>query len=233
MDVDVLGFYYALPAAAYVRGMLRGTSHALDDDRFSRPLALLAERDLALLLETGLRAGLRLHRFKRTMGLPRVARALGVLRGLQPATLLDIGSGRGAFLWPLLDAFPDLPVTALDQAPHRVQMLRTVAAGGVQRLAVCQADATALPFADGAFEVVTALELLEHIPDVGRAVQEIVRVARRQVVVSVPSHADDNPEHLHLLREGDLERLFLAAGARRIGFQYVPNHLLAVIGTGG
>lgn len=226
--MDVLDFYYAPLVAAYVRG----TSQATDDDLFTQPLALLDEQELAFLVETGLRAGLRLHRFKRTMGLPRVARVLGVLRGLQPATLLDIGSGRGAFLWPLLDAFPDLPVTALDLATHRVEMLRAVAAGGIERLAACQADATTLPFIDGAFDVVTALEVLEHIPDVAPAVREVVRVARRQVVVSVPAHADDNPEHLHLLRERDLERLFQAAGARKIGFQYVPNHLIAVIGTG-
>jgi ubiquinone/menaquinone biosynthesis C-methylase UbiE len=228
----LLGSYYAV-AAAYVRGSLRGTSHETDAALFSPPLESLGEREMALLLEIGLGAGLRLHRFKKTMGLPRVARVLGVLRGLQPADLLDIGSGRGAFLWPLLDAFPDLPVTAVDCAEYRVQMLQTVAAGGVSRLAVRQADATALPFADAQFDVVTALEVLEHIPDAEVAVLEIVRVARRHVVASVPSHVDDNPEHLHLLCERDLERLFHMAGARRIGFQYVPNHLIAVVTKGG
>lgn len=227
--MSVLSFYYAPLAAAYVRGALRGTSHLMDDDHFTQPLASLDESQLALLLQAGPRAGLRLHRFKRTMGLPRVARVLGVLRGLQPANLLDIGSGRGAFLWPLLDAFPDLPVTAIDRAVQRVEMLRAVAAGGVERLAVCHADATALPFAAGSFDVVTALEVLEHIPDVELAVREIVRVAQRHVVVSVPSHADDNPEHLHLLSEQELARVFQAAGTRRIGFQYVPNHLIAVV----
>jgi hypothetical protein len=32
--------------------------------------------------------------------LPRVRKVLGVLRGVHPANLLDVGSGRGAFLWP-------------------------------------------------------------------------------------------------------------------------------------
>jgi 2-polyprenyl-3-methyl-5-hydroxy-6-metoxy-1,4-benzoquinol methylase len=230
--MDELSFYFAPLAAAYVRGALRGTSHATNDHLFTQPLASLGERELVRLLEAGPQAGLRLHRFKRTMGLPRVARVLGVLRGLQPANLLDIGSGRGAFLWPLLDSFPDLAVTALDRAAHRVEMLRAVADGGVDRLAVCQADVTALPFTAGSFDVVTALEVLEHIPGVESAVREITRVAQRHVVVSVPSHADDNPEHLHLLSERDLERLFQAAGARRIGFQYVPSHLIAVISMG-
>ena len=49
-------------------------------------------------------------------------RVLGLLRGLLGASLelaaprlLDVGSGRGAFLWPLLDAFPRLRVTAIDR----------------------------------------------------------------------------------------------------------------------
>jgi 2-polyprenyl-3-methyl-5-hydroxy-6-metoxy-1,4-benzoquinol methylase len=230
--LDVQDFYYAPLAAACVRGTLRGTPQKIDEALCSAPLESLGEHELAILLEAGLAAGLRLHRFKRTMGLPRVARVLGVLRGLQPAGLLDIGSGRGAFLWPLLDAFPDLPVTAVDCDEHRVRMLQTVSAGGIDRLTAYQADATVLPFGPGQFDVVTALEVVEHIQDVEAAVREVVRVARRHVLVSVPSHADDNPEHLHLLGERDLERLFRAAGALRIGYQRVPNHLIAVVTKG-
>src|SRR5688572_31720081 len=64
------------------------------------------------LIEYGRAQGLRVHKFKRSAELPRVRRVLGILRSLGPSELLDIGSGRGTFLWPLLDAFPDLPVTA-------------------------------------------------------------------------------------------------------------------------
>src|SRR5579859_5196580 len=111
-----------------------------------------------------------------------------------PRTLLDIGSGRGAFLWPLLDAFPGLPVTCADILDHRVAGIQALHDGGIATLTAAQADATALPFADGSFDVVTQLEVLEHIPDTRRALAEICRVARRFVVLSVPMHADDNPE---------------------------------------
>lgn len=57
-------------------------------------------------IEAGLEAGLRLHKFKRNTELPRVRTVLGILRGLLPENLLDIGSGRGTFLWPLLASFP-------------------------------------------------------------------------------------------------------------------------------
>src|SRR5262249_61598016 len=59
----------------------------------------------AELFRRGLEAGLRLHHFKRTAGLPRVRKVLGILRGLATTEVLDLGSGRGVFLWPLLDTF--------------------------------------------------------------------------------------------------------------------------------
>jgi hypothetical protein len=67
-----------------------------------------------------------LHYFKRVRLLPRIRWALGVLHTVQPASLPDIGSGHGKFLWPLLDAFPDLPVTAVDSDPKRVRDLEAV-----------------------------------------------------------------------------------------------------------
>ena len=75
-----------------------------------------------------------LHYFKRVPLLPRIQWALGVLRSVQPTNLLDLGSGRGKFLWPLLDAFPALPVTAVDKDPRRVRDLEAVHLGGVERL---------------------------------------------------------------------------------------------------
>jgi len=48
------------------------------------------------------------------------------------------------------------------------------------------------------------------------------------VVASVPSHEDDNPEHLHLFDGKHLERLFREVGARRVTIDHVLNHIVAV-----
>ena len=48
------------------------------------------------------------------------------------------------------------------------------------------ADAEALPFADGEFGLVAAIELLEHVEDPARALAELARVARSHLLVSVP-----------------------------------------------
>src|SRR5438093_12404207 len=115
---DLARRFYLEPAAAFVR-------HALPDAPDGTPEGLV---------QLGLRAGLRLHRFKRTADLPRVRKVLGILRGLGPENLLDVGSGRGGFLWPLLDAFPWVPVTAIDRSAYRAGPLGAVAAGGHSRL---------------------------------------------------------------------------------------------------
>jgi ubiquinone/menaquinone biosynthesis C-methylase UbiE len=176
----------------------------------------------------GLRAGLRLHQFKRTGELPRVHRVLGMLRGLAPRDLLDIGSGRGVFLWPLLNAFPELPVLALDRDRRRIEDLHAVARGGTKRLTVLAGDVCRLPLADRSVDGVAILEVLEHLTEPARAVAEAVRVARRFLVVSVPSKEDDNPEHIHLFTNESLHALFRAAGARRVRFESVLNHRLAL-----
>ena len=43
-----------------------------------------------------------------------------------------------------------------------------------------------LPFADNEFDIACAIEVLEHVPDPARTLAEMVRVARRHVLVSVP-----------------------------------------------
>lgn len=211
-------------AAAFVRGTL---GHGI-----VTPLSDLTEAELEAIVNTGMDAGLRLHRFKRTMGLKRVERVLGILRGLQPESLLDIGSGRGAFLWPLMDALPELPVSATDILPHRLRDLHAVNRGGVDRLQVLEINAQKMPFPDRSFDGVSFLETLEHIPDPQAALSEAVRVARRFVILSVPSRPDDNPEHIHLFDEPSLRTMCEIAGAANANFQWVLNHMIVVISVG-
>lgn len=216
-------------AAAFVRGRAwQAASPMLSNDLSSPELHSLSSSQWAQIIATGSDAGLRLNKFKRTMRLARVGTVLGLLQGIAPANLLDVGSGRGAFLWPLLDCFPNLNVTAIDQNLQRDSDLEAVRIGGVSRLSAHRMDVTALSFADNEFDVVTMLEVLEHIPNYEAAIREAVRVARRFAIASVPAKPDANPEHIHLLTKDRLQSAFEKVGVRRIQFDSVLNHLIVV-----
>lgn len=93
------------------------------------------------LVQRGLNTGLHLHRFKRSAALPRIQKTLGLLKSLCPACLLDIGTGRGTFLWPLLDTFPHLQTTCTDLLDYRIMDLEAAARGGIQNLRPLRMDA--------------------------------------------------------------------------------------------
>ena len=209
--------FYEQLAAAYVRGMRPDIGSIAD------PAEMFAQARAA---------GLKLHRFKRTMDLPRVRAVLGILRGVAPESLIDFGTGRGVFLWPLLDAFPHLPVTAVERDERRLGHLEAVRRGGVERLAVASGDADALPFEAGSFDVATVLEVLEHQHDPLPMAREAVRLARRFVIASVPSKPDDNPEHVQLFTRETLKALLMQAGARSVTVEYVLGHMIGVSRVG-
>ncbi len=225
---------YAPLAAAAVRGRAIREGLPLPPALGEKPLGALTEEDMETLLDLGRAWGVKLYRFKRGHEtLPRVKQILGFLRGVQPESLLDVGSGRGVFLFPFLDAFPGVPVTCLDLLDHRAAFLEDIRRGGVDRLTALRADICAWPAPEKSADVVTVLEVLEHIPDVQAAVAAAVRIARRYVTVTVPSKEDDNPEHIHLLTKQVLTELFQNAGCGRLHFGGVPGHLILIAAIGG
>lgn len=97
--------------------------------------------------------------------------------------VLDVGCGAGIALHLVAERRPEIEAVGLELSA------RAAAAGralfGVE---IVQGSADALPFADEAFDVVLATELLEHLPFgvYERACAEIARVAAEAVVVTVP-----------------------------------------------
>lgn len=213
-------------AAAYVRSMAKKGTLPMDGSVLDKPLEQLTQAEQEQLIDAGKAAGLKMYRFKNHEELPRVRSVLGFLRGIQPQSLLDVGSGRGVFLFPFLREFPWVEVTSVDLLAHRVELLNAIREGGVENLTALQQDICTWDVPDDSFDVVTLLEVLEHIPDVSRAVKAAVRLARRYVVVSVPSKPDDNPEHIHLLTKDVLTGLFHDAGCTKLHFSGVNGHLI-------
>jgi len=170
--------------------------------------------------------------FKVKDDLPRVQVVLGFLQGIvalgQCQSLLDVGSGRGVFLFPLLREFPDMEMTSLDILPHRVELLQCIHDGGIENLHPSMGNICCYNVPDKSFDVVTMLEVMEHIPDTQAVVRNAVRLARNYVIVSVPSKPDNNPEHIHLFSKEDLKFLFLQQGCVKVKFMSVTNHTVMV-----
>lgn len=211
---------------AYIRGVSKRTgAPQLSEDLLQKPLSGLTEEDKEILEKAGRAAELKLYRFKNMGELPRVQKAIGFLKGVWPESLLDVGSGRGVFLFPFLEAFPFTPVTSADILDYRVEFLKDIALGGIENLTAVQENIVSWDAPDKSFDIVTMLEVLEHIPEVEKAVFNAVRLAKRYVVVTVPSKEDDNPEHIHLLTKDILTDIFTRAGAKNLHFDGVNGHL--------
>lgn len=224
---DVREKYDIYTAAAWIRGHSMNTGlPVLPDELLHTDIRALSEEELCHIVESGQNADLKLYPFKNgTQVLPRVRRTIGFLHSLQFETMLDVGSGRGVFLIPFMKEFPWVQVTALDVLDKRITFLNELSAGGFSQMHAEQKNICKQPFPDNSFDVVTMLEVLEHIPQVEQAVASAVRMARQYVVVSVPSKPDNNPEHIHLLTKEKLTGMFTAAGCTRLHFDGVEGHL--------
>lgn len=97
--------------------------------------------------------------------------------------VLDIGGGTGQFATILVDTYGS-DVTILDASER---MLSYVTTG--PRLHALLGDATAMPFEDAAFDVVTFVDAFHHVADQVTAAREIARVLRPggTLVVSDPN----------------------------------------------
>ncbi len=88
--------------------------------------------------------------------------AIGPLRGLR---VLDLGCGKGRFATRLAEGGAE--VVGIDLSAAMLAQ-----AGGIAR---ARASARRLPFADGSFDALVAVEVLEHVG----AVEPVLREARR------------------------------------------------------
>jgi len=104
-----------------------------------------------------------------------------MLAGLTPTTVVEVGAGEGRVTERLVERFPDATVIGLD-------LLDDELAGDWDDLGLPMffGDATRLPFTDDSIDLVVGLEVMEHIPQPERALEEIERVCRHTTVLSVP-----------------------------------------------
>ena len=100
-----------------------------------------------------------------------------------PQSLLDVGCGEGVLTEQWARRVPGRVVGIDLDDP---QLHAEWAARQAPNLEYKVMKAEHMPFGDGEFELASAIEVLEHVPDPEHTVAEMARVASRWLLVSVP-----------------------------------------------
>ncbi|WFU50428.1 class I SAM-dependent methyltransferase [Sinorhizobium terangae] len=96
--------------------------------------------------------------------------------------IVDVGCGTGSLTFALARTADLAQIAAIDYSP--VFVAEASRRNTDPRIKIQQADACALPFADGTFDRALALLVLHFVPDADKAVAEMRRVVRPGGVVA-------------------------------------------------
>jgi arsenite methyltransferase len=92
--------------------------------------------------------------------------------------ILDVGCGPGFYARELLDEIgPAGSIVAVDASPDMLVLARQRCEGH-GNVTFREGDATALPVDDGGFDAALCVQVMEYVPAVGRALQEMHRALR-------------------------------------------------------
>jgi SAM-dependent methyltransferase len=127
-----------------------------------------------------------------------------------PRSLLDVGCGEGVLVHQWAQRLDERRVVGIDLEEESIQ------AGWAEHqapnLEYHVMHAENLPFAENEFDLASAIEVLEHVPDPEHTLQEMARCAERHLLVSVP-------------REPMWRMLNMARGAYWPALGNTPGHL--------
>ncbi|MEZ5066101.1 MAG: class I SAM-dependent methyltransferase [bacterium] len=148
------------------------------------------------------------------------------LRGRRDLHLLDAGCGTGINL-DYLAEFGQ--VTGADFADEAIEFCRKRGRGDVRQVDLRRMEG----WADGEFDVVTALDVIEHIDDDCAVVRELVRVAKPGglILVTVPafpqlwSEHDEINHHQRRYRAQEVRSLLTGAGCDLLRTTYLNTFL--------
>jgi 2-polyprenyl-3-methyl-5-hydroxy-6-metoxy-1,4-benzoquinol methylase len=101
-----------------------------------------------------------------------------------PQSLLDVGCGEAVLTHRWAQRLAPRRIVGIDLEDPAIQAEWAKRQAANLEYRVMKAEN--LPFADGEFDVATAIEVLEHVPDPAHTLAEMARVASGHLIVSVP-----------------------------------------------
>lgn len=133
---------------------------------------------------------------------------LNVTENLPFQSVLEIGCGEGVLLYNMAHSLDGKKVAAIDIDEKEIETARKNIPFAEPRVG----SAYKLPFADGQFDLVICCEVMEHLEDPKKALEEIQRVSKKYCVLSVPN------EPVWCL-------LNMARGAHLLSLGNTPGHI--------
>ncbi len=104
-------------------------------------------------------------------------------RQSNPLRILDAGCGEGHLTVELRKAFPEIRIDSIDFSEGAIDYAKNTF-GDTANFST--GDVHHLDFDDNQFDLVVCSQVLEHLPKPEIAVQELKRVSKKHVLISVP-----------------------------------------------
>jgi SAM-dependent methyltransferase len=173
-----------------------------------------------------------------------------------PKKILDYGCGQGRYIAELRKIFPLADISGCDVSDKGM----AIAGANNPGVSFIGMDSESIDCLDQSFDLVISIEVLEHVGDVGKAIQEIVRVLRPGGTALIttpcanrfslewvrnslaggllPSHdgygrfATDEPGHLRRLTSRAMNNLFADAGADLGTIRFRAHLFTTLVETG-
>ena len=101
-----------------------------------------------------------------------------------PSRVLDVGCGEGVVTERIARLLPDADVVGLDVDDP--DLLEDWKGRAGRNLSFATGSAYSLPYGDDEFELVCAVEVLEHLARPASALTELARVSSRALILTVP-----------------------------------------------
>lgn len=90
--------------------------------------------------------------------------------------IIDVGCGKGRFLKAIIKKNSVVTPVGVDISKTMINVAKRNLLGAM----FIVASATALPFQTGCFDYVFSVEMLEHIPNPNKAVEEMIRILKKR-----------------------------------------------------
>ncbi len=133
--------------------------------------------------------------------------------------ILDAGCGEGFIACEIRKQMPSINIVGIDISEQSLQLAKKLNSN----VNFIKADITKIPYDRNAFDLVLALEVLEHLSDPQLALEELKRVTKKYCLISVPwepffslgnffsgryvKYLGHNPEHLNLWKRKEIINL--------------------------